>query len=218
LLIELLTPVGFEVRGVQDGQEAVKLWSSWQPHLIFMDLRMPIMDGYQATRQIRQLEAARKTEPRSQTIISSHQNIEKTKIIAITAGILETEKAMALSVGCDDFLRKPFLERDIFDRIAQHLEVHYICQESTLAPVAHGVFSGTLTAQDMAKLPSEWLAQFHQAIIEGRSQRMQSLIEQIHSQYSSVADTLIYLVDRYQYEQLLALTEPKTDRSASRGS
>ncbi|MGB3192875.1 MAG: response regulator, partial [Limnoraphis sp.] len=217
LLIELLTPVGFEVRGAKEGQEAVKLWSSWQPHLIFMDLRMPMIDGYQATRQIRQLEAARKTDPRSQTIIPSHQNIEKTKIIAITAGILEKEKAMALSAGCDDFLRKPFLERDIFDRIAQHLEVHYICQESTLADLAQS-HCATLTSEDLAKLPSEWLAQFHQAIIEGRSQRMQSLIEQIHPQYPSVADTLIYLMDRYQYEQLLALTEPKTDRSASRGS
>ena len=217
LLIELLTPVGFEVRGAKDGREAVNLWSNWQPHLIFMDLRMPAMDGFEATRQIRNLEAAGRTDsPPGSTLPDN--NLDRTKIIAITAGILETEKAMALSVGCDDFLRKPFLERDIFDRIAQHLGVHYIRQESTPAPVAQGFPSATLTAEDLAKLPAEWLAEFHQAIIEGRSQRMQSLIEQIHPQYPSAADTLMYLVDRYEYERLLALTEPKPDRSASIGS
>ncbi|MEA5496232.1 response regulator [Limnoraphis robusta] len=213
LLMELLTPVGFEVRGANNGQEAVKLWSSWQPHLIFMDLRMPVLDGYEATRQIRYLEAVRRANDPAQDSRLS-ENIENTKIIAITAGILDTEKSIALSVGCDDFLRKPFLERDIFDRIAQHLGVHYICQESTLACVDRGVCSLTLTSEDLAQLPVEWLAQFHQAIIEGRSQLMQSLIKQIHSQYPSLADALLYLVERYQYEQLLALTEPKTDRSA----
>ncbi|WP_413160594.1 PAS domain-containing protein [Capilliphycus salinus ALCB114379] len=218
LLIELLAPVGFEVRGAKDGEDAVKLWSSWQPHLIFMDLRMPAIDGYQATRQIRDLEAARRVENPPDNIIPSPNKIDKTKIIAITAGILDREKSLALSVGCDDFLRKPFLEGDIFARIAQHLGVHYICRESGVAPVAEGVPSVTLTSEDLAQLPIEWLAEFHQAIIEGRSQRMQSLIEQIHPQYPSLADTLIYLVDRYQYEQLLALTEPKTDQSASIGS
>ncbi|MEB3280713.1 MAG: response regulator [Lyngbya sp.] len=218
LLNELLTPVGFEVREAKDGQDAVKLWSNWEPHLIFMDLRMPVIDGYQATRQIRHLEAAKRSNNNLPSIIPSDHKIDNTKIIAITAGILDTEKAMALSVGCDDFLRKPFLEPEIFDRIAEHLGVDYICEESSVTPVAPGVPPVTLTSEDLAQLSVEWLTQFHQAIIEGRSQRMQSLIEQIHPQYPSLADTLMYLVDRYQYEQLLALTELKTDQSASLGS
>ncbi len=213
LLIELLTPVGFEVKGVNDGQEAVEQWLSWQPHLIFMDLRMPMMDGYAATRQIRHLETALRTNQPLQTLSLSSE-VEKTKIIAISAGILEREESIALSVGCDDFLRKPFLERDVFERIAQHLEVRYIFQESTAASKVSGICSTTLTSRDLAQLPVEWLAQFYQAIIEGRSQRMQSLIKQIYSQSPSLADALLFLVDRYQYEQLLALMQPQTDRSA----
>ncbi len=58
LLVKLLQPVGFEVRTVGNGKEAIALWETWQPHLIWMDTRMPIMDGLAATREIRRRERA----------------------------------------------------------------------------------------------------------------------------------------------------------------
>ncbi|MGL6137896.1 MAG: ATP-binding protein, partial [Planktothrix sp.] len=87
LLIKLLSPLGFQVKAASNGEEAIALWDSWQPHLIFMDMRMPIMDGYEATKYIK-----------------SHVKGHATAIIALTASVLEEEKAMVLSAGCDDFM------------------------------------------------------------------------------------------------------------------
>ncbi|MGL6284836.1 MAG: ATP-binding protein, partial [Microcoleaceae cyanobacterium] len=98
LLIKLLIPLGFDVQQASHGKEAIEIWESWQPHLIFMDMRMPIMDGYEATKYIK-----------------SHVKGSATVIIALTASVLEEEKAIVLSAGCDDFMRKPFKESTIFN-------------------------------------------------------------------------------------------------------
>ena len=109
LLVKLLEPLGFEIEEASNGQEAVAIWERWEPHLIWMDMRMPVMDGYEATKQIK-----------------SQLKGQATVIIAITASILEEERAVVLSVGCDDFVRKPLRESVIFEKIAEHLGVRYL--------------------------------------------------------------------------------------------
>ena len=115
LLVKLLEPVGFEIAEASNGQEALEIWERWQPHLIWMDMRMPVMDGYEATKQIK-----------------SQLQDQETVIIAITASALEEERAVVLSIDCDDFVRKPFPESIIFEKMAQHLGVRYLYQESIL--------------------------------------------------------------------------------------
>ncbi|NJM27292.1 MAG: response regulator, partial [Pseudanabaena sp. RU_4_16] len=91
LLVKLLTPIGFEVKEAEHGQAAITMWENWSPHLIWMDMRMPVMDGYEAARQI-------KAQPKGQATV----------IIALTASAFEEERAVVLSTGCNDFLPKPF--------------------------------------------------------------------------------------------------------------
>lgn len=91
LLVKILEAVGFQVREAENGAEAIAIWNDWEPHLIWMDMRMPVMDGYEATRQIK-----------------SHLKGQATVIIALTASALEEERTIILSAGCDDFVRKPF--------------------------------------------------------------------------------------------------------------
>ncbi len=109
LLVKLLEPLGFKLREACHGKEAIDIWKTWQPHLIWMDIRMPIMDGLQATQYIKTLSKK-----------------EKTVIIAIATSMIEEERAMALSVGCDGFLSKPFRAADIFELMHQHIGVRYI--------------------------------------------------------------------------------------------
>jgi GAF domain-containing protein/DNA-binding response OmpR family regulator/HPt (histidine-containing phosphotransfer) domain-containing protein len=114
LLVQLLLPLGFEVKEAADGQEAIALLESWSPDLIWMDMRMPVMDGYAATKAIR---AKNWTKPPI--------------IIALTANAFEEERMIALSIGCDDFVRKPFQENTILEKIAEYLGVRYIYAEQS---------------------------------------------------------------------------------------
>jgi signal transduction histidine kinase/CheY-like chemotaxis protein len=112
LLVKIFRPVGFEVREAANGVEALAAWEAWEPHLIWLDMRMPVMDGYETTRRI-------KATTRGMATV----------IIALTASALEEDKAVILSEGCDDYLRKPFREEDLFDAIARHLGVRYLYEE-----------------------------------------------------------------------------------------
>lgn len=111
LLTELLQPIGFQVKSGANGQEAIDLWLQWSPHLIWMDLQMPILDGYEATKQIKAIG----------------QNTPV--IIALTGSVFEEERAVALAAGCDDFVRKPFRTEMIFEKMAEYLGVRYMYTE-----------------------------------------------------------------------------------------
>jgi len=118
LLRKLLESVGFEVRDAANGQDAIELWRTWHPHLIFMDQRMPVMDGSEATRAIRAAESG-----------------ERTPIIALTASAFEHERETILLNGADEFVVKPFAEETIFDVIARHVGVRFV-YEGERAPAS----------------------------------------------------------------------------------
>lgn len=120
LLIKFLEPLGFKLEEAANGEEAISFWSSWQPHLIFMDTRMPVMDGYQAINQIQRLQA-------TADIANSEQpEYFKTVIIGLSSGTLEENQSDSLAVGCDEILQKPFELETILEKIAQYLKVRYV--------------------------------------------------------------------------------------------
>ena len=115
LLTRILSPLGIEVREVTNGQDAIDVWQSWSPHLIWMDVRMPIMNGQEAASAIREIEATRN--------ISTSQ---KVRIIALTASLVELREEDLFINGFDGFLSKPYTEDKVFDRMAEHLNLQYI--------------------------------------------------------------------------------------------
>ncbi|HAZ43641.1 MAG TPA: histidine kinase [Cyanobacteria bacterium UBA11371] len=216
LLIKIFNSLGFELRVANNGKAAIEIWSSWKPDLIWMDMRMPVMDGYEATQRIRDLEQERIV---GAPLDSCPMPQKRTVIIALTASTFEEEKAAALSVGCDDFIRKPFREEEIFSCLSKHLGVRYIYQEPISLPVGAASEEGNaipihqrmLNVADLAALPGDWLANLHQATLEGHIKRMQALIEEIRPQHDFVAKALLDLANQYQFEQLLILTQPRND-------
>ncbi|WP_013321475.1 PAS domain S-box protein [Gloeothece verrucosa] len=192
LLVKLLTLMGFDVREATNGKEAVEIWEEWNPHLIWMDMRMPVMDGYEATRQI-------KSSIRGQATV----------IIALTASAFEEDRAMVLSAGCDDFMRKPFREEMLWEKMAQHLGVQYIYDHSYSYQVAEKDSSAaTLKSlqSEIALMPTEWLTQLHQAACECSDDLILELIEQIPPQQTELRKNLRHLANNYLFDQILKLT------------
>ncbi|MBD2021964.1 response regulator [Leptolyngbya sp. FACHB-36] len=124
VLMKLLTKIGFEPREAVNGQAAIDLWQTWKPHLIFMDLQMPVMNGYEATQQIRTWEAE-----------TTCSEAIRTKILALTASAFAEQRQDMLAAGCDDFIRKPFKVQEIFEKIAHHLAVKYLYETESNAAV-----------------------------------------------------------------------------------
>ncbi|HEY9618400.1 MAG TPA: PAS domain S-box protein [Microcoleaceae cyanobacterium] len=192
LLVQLLQSVGFKVRAATNGQEAVTLWETWQPQLIWMDMRMPVMNGYEATGQIRAREQVKAG------------NVGRTKIIALTAGAFEEEHAKVLEVGCDDFVRKPFQETELLEKMVTHLGVQYLYVEpDTIAPLSQ-VTSGSFDAiAALRELSAPLLTQLHQATVELDHQQLIHLIEQLRPTQPHLADWLIGKVNTFDFVPIL---------------
>jgi two-component system, sensor histidine kinase and response regulator len=188
LLVQLLSSVGFETRTVTNGQDAIALWQSWHPHLIWMDMRMPVMDGYTATRQIR-----------------SQVTGQSTVIIALTASAFEEDRTSVLDSGCDDFVRKPFYEPVIFEKMAEYLGVQYVYEP--IAQPGSAALPMALSPDDLAGMPWEWVAALRQAAIQVDAELIFQLIEQIPASHSSVAERLTNLTRRFCFDEILDLTE-----------
>ena len=195
LLVKLLTQLGFQVREATNGQEAVQIWQDWQPDLIWMDIRMPILDGYEATKQIRAMEA----EPTS-------------IIIALTAQASHSDRTLALAAGCNDYISKPFREETLFLKMKEYLSLEYIYAESKPTTNQQLDSFTSLENEDLLDgcdlnilnlLPEEWFTEMENAAICGDDVAVAELIKQLPPTLSSLAIYFTKLADNYQFEQII---------------
>ena len=192
LLVKLLAPLGFDIREAENGQEAVEISESYEPHLIWMDMRMPVMDGYEATKRIR-----------------STIKGQSVAIIALTASAFEEERSVVLSAGCDDFLRKPFREHELFDMMKKHLGVCYIYEKDENLPDSEQIKEENrkaLTAEAVSALPPGIVKDLENAAIRGNMDAISAVIEAIRVSNAPLADALTDLADGFQYAEILNLT------------
>jgi signal transduction histidine kinase/DNA-binding response OmpR family regulator len=191
LLLKLLEPIGFAVREAENGQEAVAIWDDWQPHLIWMDMRMPVLDGFEATQQIK-----------------SHIRGQATVIIALTASVLEDERSLVLSAGCDAFVSKPFKEEEIFETMAQYLGVRYRYEENDLCVPLSSLENDKhyeLTASSLKVMPSEWIEQLHEAAALLDERAILRAIAQIPQEHQLLAQVLQEKVHNFDFDQIMNL-------------
>jgi CheY-like chemotaxis protein len=197
LLVRLLEPLGFEVEAVANGQQALEVWRRWEPHLIWMDIRMPIMDGYEATHRIRALQQSR-TQGATQG--------EPTIIIALTASAFAQDRERAFLEGCDDFVGKPFRREEIYEMLAKHLAVRFVYEDAgARAAAAITVPEADLTAPAAAaRDPAEWAADLERATLRADMSLILTLVEEIRGQNAPLAYTLAELAHNFEYKEILA--------------
>lgn len=193
LLIKLLSPLGFELKEAINGQQAVEIWNDWQPQLIWMDMRMPVMDGYEATKRIKATAKGKATT-----------------IIALTASVLEEEKVGVLSVGCDDFMRKPFREVDILKKMAEYLGVRYVYEESEIQPKKKEETFESIEHK-IRVLSEELKKQLKEALLTGNLALIANTITTIRQWDNSLAEAIQKYCDGFEYEKILNWLSDRSD-------
>ncbi|MGK7925584.1 MAG: response regulator, partial [Spirulina sp.] len=196
-------------------RQALSLWQEWQPHLILMDMQMPVMDGYEAAREIRRQEEQRRRERAGEAENDSSPILHpssfispKTPIIALTASAFESQRPSILAAGCDDLIVKPFSENDLLEKIAAHLGVRYRYEMIPELPPAIALAASTpLTPADLQQLPVEERSQLHQLALCARGRQLRERIEEFPEDFTDLGRSLLYLVDNLHFERIIELTE-----------
>lgn len=191
--VSVLEKAGFQVRSADNGQEGIQVWEQWHPQLILMGVKLPILDGYAATAQIK--------------VRQLHPHVSQpTIVVAMMASLGEAEESKIWAVGFDDWISLPLQEAVILDKIAQYLGVKY-CQQTP------GV-SGRMPASSTVSLSSLlqrvspiWLEQLHQAALAAREKRLWQLIEEISGEHPELATVLGEKVSHFRLDQILAEIE-----------
>lgn len=193
LFTRLLMPLGFKIQEADNGEKALNIWSNWRPHLVFMDTKMPNMDGDEVIEKMKE-----------------YSQYNATLIIAVSSGGVETQKANSLLRYCDEFLKKPFDLQILLEKIADHLQVKYLYEpiDNELPSTDRNRrISPPLTSKDLDDLPIYWKQSVYQAASIGNQSQLKELIQQISSDNDVLIHQLTFLVDHYDFRKIREITQ-----------
>ena len=192
LLVSILSSVGFDVREACDGQEGVATAAEWRPRVIFMDRRMPVMDGIEATRRIR---IAEREEGRYPCVI-----------VATTASVFEQERSEILASGFDELIIKPYEESMIFDVLEQRGGVRFEFETQADAPIEETVAPDSILSRLDLVDPSI-VQRLSVELNSGDREAASECAREIAKSDPELGTEIERLVREFQMEQLFALLE-----------
>lgn len=185
LLCQLLTQTGFSVQSASDGQQAVELAASWQPQLIFMDQRMPVMTGSEATRCIKARDA-------------------DVVIVALSASVLEAEESEIVAAGSDAFILKPYQFQDIFEVIQRFSSIEYLLsneygREGQLVDTRLEYASAK---EALDSLDEAWRHGLKETLLIGDVEKAQQWVAKIAEENQPLSRFLTNKLDNFEYDQI----------------
>lgn len=190
-LVQLLSTIGFQVAEAENGQQAIDRWKQLEPALILMDAHMPVMDGLEAARRIRELE----------------DKGRRTVIFVLTAGAMPEDRRVAFENGADDFISKPCPEDVLLNRIEAHLGIRFAREEAAPGLCASAASPGTDTIEMLRQVPEDSLRNLLHATLNGDKELLDRLIGDLEVKWGAPASQLQKLADHYEYDRLIALLE-----------
>ena len=186
--------MGFETNEAGNGVEAIKKFEDWDPHLILMDMRMPVMDGYEAAKIIKSMEKG-KTIP----------------IIALTASVFEEDNKKIQELDIQGYIRKPFREEKLFGLIGDILDLKYIYEEDDNISSEEKYLNDEIKInKDIKRIPDNLILQMQEAVSVADLDLLIELINSIDSDNSDLGHYLKSLAENYQYndlQKILKITE-----------
>jgi len=190
-LMQLLTSIGFLVRGAENGEEAIRVREEWNPRLILMDVHMPVMDGLEATRII-------KADPLGIDTI----------IVALTASAMTEDHRTVVQSGADDFLSKPCREDKLLEKIRALLNITYDYEEMSAVEGHASDGVGALRSKGLGQLPPALIEELRNATFSGNIRRLNELILRVRETADAgSANALQEFADKYEYDALMQLLE-----------
>ena len=185
-LLDLFEQIGFQVLEAKNGEEAVAVFKKEHPDLICMDIRMPVMDGYEATRRIKAMPEG-----------------SRTPIIALTASVFEEDREPIMVAGCDGFVRKPLKEYELFDSIQQLLGVRFRYEDKS----TKSKNGKQLDHQALAQLPKSLTEQLMEAAQQLDSDEVEKVITEIESHSVALASSLRNLTEQFRFDVVIKAVE-----------
>ncbi len=183
LLSKLMTDLGLEVKVAQNGLECIQIFEQWQPDLIWMDRRMPVMGGLEATQRIRQLPSG-----------------DRVKIVAVTASVFKEQQAELLAAGMDGFVRKPYRLNEIYDSMEKQLGIKF----TYLADASTQEFDDDLlTPQRLSAVPAQLRNGLRVALESLDGEQIDAAINRIAGKDAELGKTLTQLVAEFDYPDIL---------------
>jgi two-component system sensor histidine kinase/response regulator len=191
LLLQMLKVVGFATQYAVNGKEAVQMVQKWKPQVVLMDMAMPVMDGYEATRKI-------KASP----------NSRNTAIVAVTASAFEEDKKRILAAGADDYLSKPFKDAELFEIIGRLTGAEYLYEETSALKVSDTADDKVLMCKTVAALPPDLVNQMRAAVESADIDQLNDLVLQLAKGQPLLAKQIQEMAARYEYEALTEIFSP----------
>jgi Amt family ammonium transporter len=169
----------------------VEQFEQWRPHLIWMDIRMPVMNGLEATRRIKESESG-----------------TGTKIIALTAHALEEERMEILEAGCDDFIRKPYRDTEIFGALMKHMGLRFQYAEEEVTAAAIG--EAELDNEQLNMIPPDLIENLREAAVLLDDEHSLKVARMISDHNHELGENLSRMVENLKYKEILAVLDNLT--------
>ena len=192
LLSRLLGTVGFATREAVNGEDALRMIREWKPRVVLMDMTMPVMDGYEATR-----------------VIKATPELKGTAVIAVTASAFEEDRQRIFAAGADGYLSKPFKEEDLFETIRLLTGAEFLYDE-TGAPerAPDSEEDSALMQRTVSALAPELVSQMRNAVESADMDLLNELVGRLAAEHPDFTRWVRQMAARYEYEALIELFSP----------
>ncbi len=185
LIMELLLKTGFKAEEAANGQEVIVSCRNSPPDLIFLDISMPVMNGYEVIRKLKTMEKDRHVP-----------------IIAVTASAFDENKKATLKVGADGYIRKPYKLKEIFDALQAFLGVKYIYKEEKARERNE---TQKFNDKDLLKMPESLVKNMVSAAQRVDLDQLLELIDKADKIIPSAGPSLRTMAKNFQYDDLIRL-------------
>ncbi len=195
VLVDLLSPLGFEVVEAIDGQDCLNQALKVKPDVILLDMVMPGMDGFEATKRLRQMP-----------------NLREVVVIATSANAFAYDQQQCLAAGCNGFISKPVQAQKLLEELSQHLKLEWVYKEvegepnGSSSPRHSRPLSIATVQNSLVAPPLEKITALYELAMMGDIQGIQeqaNVIEQLDQQFVPFGQQLRQLAKGFQEKQIL---------------